>query len=97
MDLMELTQTPDGLVTRLALIRGIRAVPCKSLARQVGVDASQVWRWETGVETPPPAMFKRLGLALGWPWHDLACPPMASEDAWQSLVTARKNAAVAEG
>lgn len=94
---MELPRTPHGLVTPLAVVRAVRKAPLKTLARQVGVPWQDVRDWELGEATiPSPAMTKRLALALGWKWQDLAGPHLEPEDAWQTLVHARQRIAQAQ-
>jgi hypothetical protein len=94
MDSMELVRTPDGFVTRLALVRAIRGVTMQGLGRDVFVSPERVLAWENGTEPiPNEAMAKRLGLALRWSWADLLSPAMEHDDAWRSLCTARKAAA----
>lgn len=88
---MELPRREDGLVEPLAVVRAIRDVSHKALAARVGVDAETVLRWETGREPiPSVAMTKRLGLALGWSWYDLATPPRPVGEAWQTVLAARQ-------
>lgn len=88
---MELPRRADGLVEPLAVVRSIRDVSHKTLAARVGVDAETVYRWECGEESiPSTAMMKRLGLALGWAWCDLASPPKPMGEAWQTVLAARQ-------
>jgi hypothetical protein len=91
---MQLNTTTNGTVTPLATIRAIRAVTPETLGRRVGVEPEQVFRWETDQEPiPSDAMCKRLGLALMWPWRDLAAPAVPYSDAWRALVDARQRSA----
>jgi hypothetical protein len=94
---MELTRTPHGLVTPLAVVRAVRNTSLKMLARQVGAPWNDVRDWEAGeARIPTAAMTKRLGLALGWKWQDLTADPLDPDDAWQTLCDARQRIAAAQ-
>lgn len=92
---MELIRTNEDQVTRLALVRAIRGTTHQTLGHAVGVDATTVFRWERGTVKPLPCQVKRLGLALGWPWTDLMDVPLPYDDAWTTLLNARKAASEA--
>lgn len=92
---MELPRTPEGLVTPLAVVRACRAIPHRTLAQRIGVDWQTLREWELGEGNPPPASWKRLGLALGWRWQDLCGPHLDPDDAWQTLLDARQRIAAA--
>lgn len=86
-----LNHMSDGRVTRLATARSIRGLSHATLARMVGTDALNIFRWETGKEEiPTAAMVKRLALAMMWPWEDLTKPPLDEEDADERVLLARK-------
>jgi len=94
---MELPRTSSGLVMPLAVVRAVRGVSIKSLARQVDTTWQDVRDWEAGeARIPSAAMTKRLGLALGWKWQDLAADPLDPDDAWQTLCDARQRIAAAQ-
>lgn len=90
---MEMTRTPEGLVTPLAVVRSIRDLTHQTVGHRVGVKAEQVLAWERGEPIPAGAMAKRLGLALGWEWQDLLGPHLPTEEAWSTLVHARQKIA----
>jgi len=90
---MELPRTPHDLVTPLAVVRSVRRVSLKELGRRVGVKYEDVRDWERGeARIPSQAMTKRLGLALGWPWEDIAGAHLDPGDAQERLMRARKHA-----
>lgn len=90
---MELSPTPDGRVTRLAIARGVRGITCLTLSKRVGVTSVDIMAWERGISPIPSlAIYKRLGLALAWPWEDLMGEPLDRESAWNRLVSARQRA-----
>lgn len=82
-------------MTPLAVVRACRDVPHCTLARMVGVTKADLGQWERGEGRPAPAMWKRLALALGWRWEDLAGPHLDPDDAWQTLLDARQRIAQA--
>jgi len=90
---MELTKTPEGNVSRLALVRAIRDQTHQAVGRQVGVTHNVVYEWERYDMVPSTAMAKRLAMALGWKWQDLLLPSLPYEDAWTMLLDARKRQA----
>lgn len=94
---MELPRTPEGLVTPLAVVRAAQGASLKGVARQVGVRWEDVRDWEQGeARVPNAAMWKRLGLALGWRWADLVEAPCEYDDAWQALLNVRQAIAAAQ-
>jgi len=93
---MELPRTPEGLVTPLAVVRACRDVSHRTLARRVGSHWEDIADWERGEGRPATATWKRLGLALGWSWEDLAGPHLDPDDAWQTLLDARQRIAAAQ-
>lgn len=93
---MELPRTPEGLVTQLAVVRAAQGVSLKCLARQVGATWEDVRDWEQGeASVPSGAMWRRLGMALGWRWCDLVEAPAEYDDAWQTLLHVRQAIAAA--
>lgn len=87
---MELTKTPEGTVTRMALVRAIRGITYNKLAAQVQVDATDIFSWERGQVFPGAANLKRMGLAMRWNWQDFTLEPLPYDEAWEHLVGARK-------
>jgi DNA-binding XRE family transcriptional regulator len=93
---MELPRTDEGLVTPLAVVRACRDISHRTLARRVDVTWEDIAAWEVGDGRPAPATMKRLGLALGWNWQDLAGEHLDPDDAWQTLLDARQRIAAAQ-
>jgi DNA-binding XRE family transcriptional regulator len=93
---MELARTPEGLVTPLAVVRACRDLPHRTLAKRVGVTWEEIAEWERGEGCPTSAMWKRLGMALGWRWDDLCGPHLDPDDAWRTLLDVRQRIAAAQ-
>lgn len=90
---MEISRTPEGLVTPLALVRTVRKETATRLGRSIGVDDDTIIEWERGISVPKGSQLKRLGLALRWPWRDFLTPPMTYAEAEEHLCRSRKRIA----